>query len=256
MQQQFGDQASRQIGALQSGIALPGQQRSQGLQLPGQPMPTHVPQQYQTPQPQQPQQQQRNGLGGAQTDGADDAMEEWNAIVMRRNALGQHEQLGTVAIDRMIRRQIEDMGQRMEGGGLMLPLSERVSTISRRKRGTKKSATSRSRSGLRARSAQFQSSDPRELLPAVSELSIDANEPKIPQLDGGDDSDDGIKGEDFDEDAINSELDDSDDNIAEEDDEDESIGQIMLCTYDKVQRVKNKWKCTLKDGVLTTGNRE
>ncbi|TPR11089.1 short chain dehydrogenase family protein [Aspergillus niger] len=33
-------------------------------------------------------------------------------------------------------------------------------------------------------------------------------------------------------------------------------GQVMLCTYDKVQRVKNKWKCTLKDGILTTGGKE
>jgi transcription initiation factor TFIIA large subunit len=30
----------------------------------------------------------------------------------------------------------------------------------------------------------------------------------------------------------------------------------MLCTYDKVQRVKNKWKCTLKDGILTTNKKE
>lgn len=30
----------------------------------------------------------------------------------------------------------------------------------------------------------------------------------------------------------------------------------ILCTYDKVQRVKNKWKCTLKDGVMSVGGKE
>ena len=52
----------------------------------------------------------------------------------------------------------------------------------------------------------------------------------------GDDDDEDID----DEDAINSDLDDPDDNI-DEDDEDEDGGHIMLCMYDKVQRVKNKW---------------
>lgn len=53
------------------------------------------------------------------------------------------------------------------------------------------------------------------------------------RFDGGDDEED-------DDEAINSDLDDSDDNGDEEDD-DEDGGQIMLCMYDKVQRVKNKW---------------
>ncbi|RYP61374.1 hypothetical protein DL771_010161 [Monosporascus sp. 5C6A] len=58
-----------------------------------------------------------------------------------------------------------------------------------------------------------------------------------------------------DEDAINSDLDDSEDNI-DDDDEDEDGGQIMLCMYDKVQRVKNKWKCVLKDGVLSVNGKD
>jgi transcription initiation factor TFIIA large subunit len=59
----------------------------------------------------------------------------------------------------------------------------------------------------------------------------------------------------IDEDAINSDLDDSD---QQEDDEnnEENTDQIMLCTYDKVQRVKNKWKCTLKDGIVKVGSTE
>lgn len=53
--------------------------------------------------------------------------------------------------------------------------------------------------------------------------------------------DDEIKREEEDEDAINSDLDDPDEvDIADEDDE-ENMGHIMLCMYDKVQRVKNKW---------------
>ncbi|KAI1870882.1 hypothetical protein JX265_005922 [Neoarthrinium moseri] len=66
--------------------------------------------------------------------------------------------------------------------------------------------------------------------------------------------DDDVKSE-VDEDAINSDLDDSDDNV-DDDDEDDDGGQIMLCMYDKVQRVKNKWKCVLKDGVLSVNGRD
>lgn len=58
-----------------------------------------------------------------------------------------------------------------------------------------------------------------------------------------------------DEDAINSALDDSDELDEAERDED-NVQNIMLCTYDKVQRVKNKWKCTLKDGVLKVEDTE
>lgn len=57
-------------------------------------------------------------------------------------------------------------------------------------------------------------------------------------FDGGFDED--IKKEELDEDAINSDLDDPNE-VDIEEDEDENIDQIMLCMYDKVQRVKNKW---------------
>ena len=72
----------------------------------------------------------------------------------------------------------------------------------------------------------------------------------IPQLDGDAD----IKNED-DEDAINSDLDSSDDEANKEEDDEEEMDSI-LCTYDKVQRVKNKWKCVLKDGVLKANGKE
>ncbi|AGO14083.1 AaceriAGR228Cp [[Ashbya] aceris (nom. inval.)] len=58
-------------------------------------------------------------------------------------------------------------------------------------------------------------------------------------------------------DEINSDLDDTDDeyvNFGEE--ENGSDVNIMLCLYEKVLRVKNKWKCNLKDGVATINNKD
>ena len=52
--------------------------------------------------------------------------------------------------------------------------------------------------------------------------------------DGGDD-------EEEDEDAINSDLDDPDEGGTDDEVDDDGLGNIMLCMYDKVQRVKNKW---------------
>jgi transcription initiation factor TFIIA large subunit len=54
----------------------------------------------------------------------------------------------------------------------------------------------------------------------------------IPQVDGPDEED---------EDAINSDLDDSEDEMEQEEDDDEGpLGEMILCTWDKVNRVKNK----------------
>ncbi|RKP11752.1 transcription factor IIA, alpha/beta subunit [Piptocephalis cylindrospora] len=57
------------------------------------------------------------------------------------------------------------------------------------------------------------------------------------------------------DDVIGSDLDDTDD----EDDRDEEAEEdtnIILCTYDKVTRTKNKWKCVLKDGIMTVDGRD
>ncbi|KAI9817091.1 MAG: transcription factor IIA subunit alpha [Pycnora praestabilis] len=249
LQQKFGSQANTQINALQAGVALPGQQRPQGLQLPPQMTGQQVQQQYQQQQyQQQQQQQQRNGLNGAQTDGAGDAKDEWTAVICRRNAHGGDEQMGTATMDRMIRAQVEQMGQRLEGGGLMLPLDECRIPEKARKRKVKSSLSHSTAISTQA-------------VPSSSDISTSYRNLKIAQYDGGDESDDddkaGVKDEEeIDEDAINSDLDDSDEEQPKEGEEDDSTGQIMLCTYDKVQRVKNKWKCTLKDGVLTTGGKE
>ncbi|KAJ7073956.1 transcription factor IIA alpha/beta subunit [Mycena amicta] len=55
--------------------------------------------------------------------------------------------------------------------------------------------------------------------------------------------------------AITSDLDDSD-TENEEDPEDVIETDIVFCTYDKVARVKNKWKCVLKDGMIHTGGKD
>lgn len=87
--------------------------------------------------------------------------------------------------------------------------------------------------------------------------------------DDDDDDDDDDLGSDLgaDSDAINSDLDDEDD----EDDEDgdgngddpdgdgtgNDIEQnIMLCLYDRVQRVRNRWKCSLKDGLMNINGKD
>ncbi len=58
-----------------------------------------------------------------------------------------------------------------------------------------------------------------------------------------------------DDDEIGSDLDDSDDEDldggADGDNDD-----MVFCLYDKVQRVKNKWKCVLKDGVASIDGRD
>jgi len=206
MAQQFGQQASNSIGAMQaSGMNLPSvQPRPQNMQMP------------------RPQVQQQNGQQGvykheansgsleyAQTDGTGDARDDWDAVVMQRNAHGDHEPLGRIAVDGMIRKHVEAMAQRLEGGGLMVPLDERRPTIALPR---KKAKTS-------------------------------SRVPGPARYDGEDDEE------------IGSDLDDSDDDH-DPNVEDSMDGDVILCLYDKVQRVKNKWKCTLKDGVVTVEGKE
>lgn len=73
----------------------------------------------------------------------------------------------------------------------------------------------------------------------------------VNDLDGLGDDDDIFN----DSEDINSDLDDDLDS-EKSDEETEQEGQIMLCLYDKVQRVKNKWKCTLKEGVANISGRD
>ena len=167
-------------------------------------------------------QPQRTPASSAQPDGAGDALSDWKAEIARRRAQAAE-------AESSLREQTQQSALRMEGGGLMVRLEERVQPPKGQKR----------KLAVKQTSGATQSSTSRQLLKA--------------QYDGAASDNDDVA----DDDAINSDLDDpDDDNIVGEEEEDESSGQIMLCTYDKVQRVKNKWKCTLKDGLLNTGGKE
>lgn len=139
---------------------------------------------------------------GFQQSQVDGAGDSYEGVLLRQNENGETSELGRVDIDRMLHNEMAARAKQMEGGGLMLPLKE----------------ATRHKSGVNA-----------------NKSSSDAGPSKF---DGVDDE---IKREEEDEDAINSDLDDPDEvDIADEDDE-ENMGHIMLCMYDKVQRVKNKW---------------
>jgi len=69
----------------------------------------------------------------------------------------------------------------------------------------------------------------------------------LTQVDGHDDYDDvEFESPDGEEDKdLGPELDDKDN-----EEEDETVEHLVLCQFDKVTRTKNKWKCTLKDGIM------
>ncbi|KAJ3036582.1 hypothetical protein HDV00_002542 [Rhizophlyctis rosea] len=73
---------------------------------------------------------------------------------------------------------------------------------------------------------------------------------KIPQHDGADDDDDDDDDDEVAE-EIGSDLDDD-----EEDDEEAETEHLILCQYEKVNRIKNKWKCTLKDGIVNVNGKD
>lgn len=234
LQQSFGTQAAPQISRLQHQA---GQQRSQGVpaapypktedQKP--PLSSHPPFSATTSQaPNAP-------ASSAQTDGSGDSLAEWKAEVARRRELAaQNPGEG----ERLFREHWLETQQRLEGGGLMLPLSEHRKSSMGIKRKIRDSDTGK---------VPFSDADAAQDARAMSISSL----PRAQADASADDDADG----DVDEDAINSDLDDSD---QQEDDEnnEENTDQIMLCTYDKVQRVKNKWKCTLKDGIVKVGSTE
>ncbi|KAJ4862897.1 transcription factor IIA, alpha/beta subunit domain-containing protein [Trichoderma breve] len=217
LQAQYGMRAAGSINAIQDRMG----QQPQGQQ-PGQGSAPVLPQ-----QPQQMPHPSEQSMGNAQVDGAgDDMMEDsdddeetFEGILLRNGVNGNPEELGRVDIDRILHDQIAAKAKSMEGGGLMLSLKEAT------KNQPKSSAAKKLRSKGKA--------------PAG-----------VAAYDGGDDD------EDIDEDAINSDLDDPDEDRDDDEVDDEGLGHIMLCMYDKVQRVKNKWKCTLKDGVLTVNGKE
>ncbi|KAI1743431.1 transcription factor IIA, alpha/beta subunit-domain-containing protein [Xylaria scruposa] len=230
LQNQYGDRAAASINKLRE---QPGAQPQNQQRMPNPSMPQVYPTQYQNnPQQQyrpnllnavQPQQQQQRAAMAngqrpphSQVDGASEDNDHVG-ILLHQARNGETTEVGRVEIDRMLHAQIAARAKAMEGGGLMLPLKR-----------TNKGKASYHKAGSNVGPSQF------------------------------DGPDDDLKDEDIadsDEDAINSDLDDPDDNV-EDNEDDEEGGQIMLCMYDKVQRVKNKWKCVLKDGVLNVNGKD
>lgn len=256
LQQKFGAGANVQISQLQAQAAMgtsggQPQRNPNNIQLPPQMTDQQRQEQAEFKRRQQAQQyqnlqhaQQRPMTNNAQSDGAD----EWDGYVAQRRLDASKDPYKTHEADLTIRQQVEQMNRSMEGGGLMMPLSDQSNLPQMKKRKTVNVKADPGSSCSNLTTAH--SSDLKHV-------------PRIPQMDGDEEDDDddktGIKDElfdDDDEDAINSDLDDPDDNVIEEEPDDGRPQQIMLCTYDKVARVKNKWKCTLKDGVLTTGGKE
>ncbi|ETN37555.1 uncharacterized protein HMPREF1541_07177 [Cyphellophora europaea CBS 101466] len=147
-----------------------------------------------------------------QTDGAGDTLDTWQAEYARRKAMIAQNREHT---DSFIRDHVMASQQQLEGGGLLLPLNEQPSVESQTKRNLKKVRDGDSTADTSLSRAQ-------------GDMAAD---------------------DENDEDAINSDLDDPNEVELNPDGEEEA-SKVMLCTYDKVQRVKNKWKCTLKDGIL------
>ncbi|KAK6200115.1 transcription initiation factor TFIIA large subunit [Scheffersomyces amazonensis] len=83
------------------------------------------------------------------------------------------------------------------------------------------------------------------------------NQQRINQTDGtfGDD-DDGDDDIFNDSDDINSDLDDDLESDKSDGESGEQEGQLMLCLYDRVQRIKNKWKFNLKEGIANIDGRD
>jgi transcription initiation factor TFIIA large subunit len=191
--------------------------------------PQHQQQRPPQQQPQQPQQmqhqQQRPTPQGhiytSQTDGSGDALADWEALKAARAA----DAVDRMAADDSMRARIDAMGMRQDSG-LMVPLDSMP-------KGKKRRAAVRV---LQAEDAEASSSTP-------ASTGFDATA-------------DDVEPTEDPEDAINSDLDDSEDELNDGDNSDDDMVDYMLCTYDKVQRVKNKWKCTLKDGILTTNKKE
>jgi transcription initiation factor TFIIA large subunit len=184
------------------------------------PHPQRLPQQ--PPQQQQQQRPPQGHLYNSQTDGSSDAMADWNALKAARAAAIEDE-AGRLAADQFMRARVDAMSMRQDSG-LMVPLASMP-------KGKKRKAAM--------------------LVLQEEDAEASSSTPGPARFDGDDD----VKEEDP-EDAINSDLDDPEDDLNDGDGSDDDMIDYMLCTYDKVQRVKNKWKCVLKDGILTTNKKE
>ncbi|KAH6562600.1 hypothetical protein BASA50_002813 [Batrachochytrium salamandrivorans] len=79
---------------------------------------------------------------------------------------------------------------------------------------------------------------------------------RISQVDGVDDEED--DDDDVDEAPGGGDTSDIDSELDDDDSEDEyaEVDHLVLCQFEKVQRVKNKWKCVLKDGVVNVNGKD
>ncbi|KIW19264.1 hypothetical protein PV08_03558 [Exophiala spinifera] len=219
LHQTYGPRAGPQIAQLQSNQSrVPGPPQAS-------PPPNYIKQEEaQTFPGVQDYSQFQAPLKSSQNDGASDARDEWDAEYFSRKALSASH--GAEA-DRLMRDHFIMSQQSLEAGGLLTTLESRPAPR---------------RNTIRQVNAVVGgSSSSASAPPSITRAQGDA---------AGDDDDDVD-----DEDAINSDLDDPDD-LAANDENGEETEQVMLCTYDKVQRVKNKWKCILKDGILRVDGNE
>jgi transcription initiation factor TFIIA large subunit len=213
-----------------------GQAPPQHMQMPqqhqGQPQYRQQPMMPQQGQQRPPQQMQQRPQPGhvytSQTDGSGDALEDWKALVAARRAEDAADPEGRIAADQLMRTHIEAMIADQDSG-LGMPLSQMP-------KGKKRKAITRVRQEQRAEASSS------SVVPPAAPARFDGEDAK--------------EEEENPEDAINSDLDDPEDDLDGADGSDDEMIDYMLCTYDKVQRVKNKWKCTLKDGILTTNKKE
>jgi transcription initiation factor TFIIA large subunit len=234
-QQRANQLVAQRLGQTGNGnMPLQGMNQHQGQpHMTGQQQRMPIPYQNQMPRqgerlPQRP----ANVVRNSQTDGADDALEDWKALVAaRRAAEADDGPDGRIAADHLMRAQVDAMALRQDSG-LLVPLDE-MPKGKRRKAAIKVV---------------------QQQMAASSVQGVPSN-PGVSGFDGKEEDDDKDDKTD-DEDAINSDLDDPEDDIDGDGEGDDDNIDYMLCTYDKVQRVKNKWKCTLKDGILTTNKKE
>ncbi|KAI9660770.1 MAG: transcription factor IIA subunit alpha [Alyxoria varia] len=249
-QQQMGGQAMNGPNAYPSSNGAMGQNQQYPASA----------QQQQQQQQQMPKIKQEATLEGAQHDGPASAAskgthhEQWQAVIERKNARGEYEPMGRVNADRIVRRHAQALQAQLEGGGVMVPLDERYPRHQQRAVLARQHREVNAGKG-KAKGKQVATDDDVE---GGSPSSAAPPHPPPPaQLDGNlEDEDEDIKDIDDGEDAINSDLDDSEDELNEGIEGNEFEGDTILCLYDKVQRVKNKWKCTLKDGVVTVAGRD
>lgn len=215
---------AQRLNQTQHNMQMPHQQHGQ---VPMHGQQRMMPGQGQQRPPQQMPRPQPGPVYTSQTDGSGDGLDDWNALMAAKAAEGDDGPHGRIAADQLMRTRIDAMNAN-EDTGLGMTLSEMP-------KGKKRKAITRVR--------QEQ----------LAEASSSSSEPRVAPFDGEDEE----ESKENPEDAINSDLDDPEDDLdAVDNSDDEAQQDYMLCTYDKVQRVKNKWKCTLKDGILTTNKKE